>query len=67
MGTLKSLAERLKRLEQATELHSRFHLIHVRPDDDEREVIGRQKCELNVREGDFVIVIQFVAPPVRDE
>jgi hypothetical protein len=68
MATLKSLAERLERLEQqATVAYSRRFLLYVHPGEDEREVIERQKRELGVREGDEIIVIQWVAAPVRDE
>jgi hypothetical protein len=68
MATLTNLTARLERLEQQSgQTASRYHILYLHPGEDEYEAIARQKRELGVRDEDSVIVVRFVAPPVRDE
>jgi hypothetical protein len=68
MATIANLTARLERLEQQMDRREAcFHILYLYPGEDEHEAIECQKREKGVREGDPVIVVQFVAPPVRNE
>lgn len=67
MASLASLTARLEKLEQQIDLTpKRIHVLWADSDDPE-ESIERQKRERGVRDQDTVLVVQFVAPTVRDK
>jgi hypothetical protein len=68
MATIANLTARLERLEQQMDQREAcYHILYLYPGEDEREAIERQKREKGVKEGDPVIVVQLVDPPIRNQ
>jgi hypothetical protein len=68
MATIANLTARLERLEQQMDRREAcYHILYLYPGEDEHEAIERQKREKEVRDGDPVIVVQLVDPPIRNQ